>query len=414
MWPAANLLPGAAMTYYGRQIPAEWRKRIGITPLVYRLLAFTIAAAQMLAFSSDGYSLIPPTILVSVVGIYTLFKVMWPLRQYQGSPPGHVLLGVDIAICIFLVLSTGGIYSPFLLYTLSPVLTAALFLSGRVTFSVAGISIAYVIGSHLANPFFATRLSISELSYFMVYMIAVSLAAVLPYVINANLKQRLQAESMLSERQRISREIHDGFAQTLTMLRWRVQLLQRHLAGSRVGLGELRELEKLAKKAQYDAREALELLHDSSQNGRLLPRLKDYLKRLKQDTSINVSLDTGAGEVRLDTAVEIELLRICQEALTNVRKHSDANNVHIKLKVVNGHLLVTITDDGCGFDAAAGHRDSPAGGYGLAVMQERAELIGGTFQVISTPGKGTEVQVEVPRNLHRGEVLWQKNKGPGR
>lgn len=396
------------MANYGHQIPREWQNRIGMVPSVYRLLAFIIAAAQIFIFSSSGYSLIPPTILVSGVGIYTLFKVMWSFRRHQGSSPGHVLLGIDIAICIFLVLSTGGIYSPFLLYTLSPVLTAALFLSGRVTFSVAGISIAYVIGSHLANPFFATRLSLSELSYFMVYMMAVSLSAVLPYVINANLRQRLQTESMLSERKRISREIHDGFAQTLTMLRWRVQLLQRHLAGSRVELGEVRELEKLAKKAQYDAREALELLHDNSQNGRLLPRLKDFLERLKQDTSINVSLDTEAGEVRLDTAVEIELLRICQEALTNVRKHSEAHNVQVRLRAVNNHLQVSIVDDGRGFDILTDSQGSPAtSGYGLAVMRERAESIGGTFRVISAPGQGTEVQVEVPCNTHGARVLWQ-------
>lgn len=396
------------MANYGHRIPTSWHKYIGIIPSGYRILAFAIAAAQILFFSSVGYSLIPSTILLSIVGVYTLFKVVRPFLRHPGSPPDNILLGLDIAICIFLVISTGGIYSPFLLYTLSPVLMVALFLSGRLTFSIAGISVAYVIGSHVANPFFATQLSLPEISYFMVYMMAVSLTAVLPYVINANLRQHLQAESMLSERQRISREIHDGIAQTLAILRWRLQLLQRHLIGTGVGHEEVRQLEKLATKAQYDTREALELLHDNSQSGHFLTRLKKFMERLNQDTSISVSLETGDDEVHLDATVETELLRICQEALTNVRKHSEASKVRVKLEVINGHLLVTISDDGCGFDAAAGYRDSPADGYGLAVMQERAELIGGTFQVISAPGEGTEIQVDVPRNLNRNGVLWQK------
>jgi signal transduction histidine kinase len=292
---------------------------------------------------------------------------------------------------------------------LSPVLTAALFLSGRLTFIVAGISVAYVIGSHLGNPFFPTQFSLPEVSFFMVYMIAISLAAVLPYIINANLRQRLQAESVLSERQRISREIHDGVAQTLTMLRWRVQLLQRRLLDTGVGLEEVIQLERLAEKAQYDAREALELLHNNSYDGCFLPHLRDYMEHLERDTGINVSLDTGPDSVNLDTVVEIELLRICQEALTNIRKHSKASNVQVKLKTVNGYLQVTISDDGGGFDVLVASPDIvTTKGYGLSVMQERAESVGGKILIKSIPGHGTEVQVEVPSDPHGVRVLWQR------
>lgn len=387
----------------------NWQKYIGIVPSGYRLLAFTMASAQILGFSSAGYSLVPPTILVSSVGIYTLCKIIWPFYRRQESTLGYTLLGLDIAVCVFLVISTGGIYSPFLLYTLSPILTAALFLSERLTFSIAGISVAYVIGSHLGNPFFPTQFALPEISYFMVYMIALSLTAVLPYIINANLRQRLQTESTLSERQRISREIHDGIAQTLTMLRWRVQLLRRRLAGTGVGMEEVILLERLAEKAQYDARETLELLHNNSYDGCFLPHLRDHMAHLKRDTGINVSLDTGADSVNLDTAVEIELLRICQEALTNVRRHSEASNVQVKLKTVGDYLQVTISDDGDGFDVPPAYPDIiTTRGYGLSVMQERAESIGGKFQVTSMPGQGTEIRVEVPRDPHGIRVLWQK------
>ena len=177
-----------------------------------------------------------------------------------------------------------------------------------------------------------------------------------------------------------------------------------------IDLGEVEELVRLTEKAHQDTRESLELLRNYTGNGNFLPHLKDYLKQLSQDTDIDFHLDIETGELRLQPVVELELLRICQEALTNIRKHSTGvHKVQVKVCPINGHLEVNIADDGCGFDALAYYRDGiEAKGHGLAVMQERAESIGGRFRVLSMPGKGTEVQVEVPTNPQRSKLLWLK------
>ena len=95
--------------------------------------------------------------------------------------------------------------------------------------------------------------------------------------------------------------------------------------------------------------------------------------------------------------------------MTNIKKHSRAHNAQVKVKSVNNHLEVTIADDGRGFDALAFHRDGvEAKGHGLAVMQERAESVGGRLRVLSMPGQGTEVQVEVPSKSYRGRWSWLK------
>ena len=95
--------------------------------------------------------------------------------------------------------------------------------------------------------------------------------------------------------------------------------------------------------------------------------------------------------------------------MTNIRKHSEAHNVQVKVRSVDDHVEVSITDDGCGFDALAFYRDgAEAKGHGLAVMRERAESIGGRFRVLSMPGQGTEVQVEVPSKSHRSRWSWLK------
>jgi signal transduction histidine kinase len=390
-------------------ISGKWQKGIGIVPSAYRGLAFAIAAAQIFLSPSARYSVIPPLILVTGAGIYSLFKILHPFRRHEKGVITLGILGTDLAVCIFLVLSTGGLYSPFLLYTLAPVLTTALLLDRRITFGITVLSAAYVIGAHLANPFFSIQLSLPELSYFLVYIIAASLAASLPYLINVNLRQRLQSESMLRERQRLSREIHDGVAQTISALRWQVQLVHRRLVEIGVNLDEVSELVGLATKAHQDTRECLELLRDYTGDGSFLPHLKAYLQHLNQNTNIDFRLNVEAREFHLEAPVELELLRTCQEALTNVKRHSGARNAQVKVRQTDNHLEVSVADDGCGFDAVAYYHDGVDGkGHGLAVMRERTELMGGRFWVLSMPEQGTEIQIEVPCVSHRGGLLWRK------
>jgi len=390
-------------------IPDKWQKGIGVVPSVYRGLAFAIAAAQIFLSPPAHYSVIPPLFLVAGAGIYSLLKI---LRPFPGHEKGVVTLGVlgaDLAVCLFLVLSTGGLYSPFLLYTLAPVLTAALLLDRGTTFIITALSAAYVVGAQLANPFFPTQLSLPELSHFLVYVIAASLTGSLPYLTNVNFRQRLQSETVLRERQRLSREIHDGAAQTISALRWQIELVHRRLMQMGVNLDEVSKLVELATKAHQDTRECLELLRDYTGDGSFLPHLKTYLQHLNQNTGIAFGLDVETYQFHLEASVELELLRICQEALTNVKRHSRARSAQVKVRRANNHLEVSIADDGCGFDAVAYYHDGvEAEGHGLAVMQERTESIGGRFWVLSMPGQGTEVQVEVPCAPRRGRLLWRK------
>ncbi|UCH42964.1 MAG: ATP-binding protein, partial [Dehalococcoidales bacterium] len=138
-----------------------------------------------------------------------------------------------------------------------------------------------------------------------------------------------------------------------------------------------------------------------------ITKFRSSLDNLGQNSNINYQFNSQTTSLHLDSLVEFELLRICQEALTNVKKHSGADNVEIQIRPVNNHIEVSITDNGCGFDVMAvnNNNGSKVEGHGLAVMQERAELIGGQFLVLSTPGHGTEVKVELPSNSHRSDPL---------
>ena len=383
------------MSYQEHQSRSTRQGYIGIVPACYRFLAFAVGSAQT-AFSPDAYnSVIPAVILIAPLGTYTFIKALYPLRWYAGDVLSRIVLGTDLAICIFLLMVTDGVHSPFLPYSLAPVLTAALLVDSKLTWSIAGLSLICVIASHMANPL--SHPPSLELGVFFLYAMAVSLTAVLPYLINVNLRQRLQFHDMLQERQRLSREIHDGAAQMMTSIRWQVQLLRRRLAELGMDLDEAGQLEALAEKGHQDTRESLELLRTYTGNGSFLPHLQDHLKQLARDTGIDFRLDMEVGELHLQGVVELELLRICQEALTNIRKHSQAHNVEIKVRPIDKILEVTIVDDGRGFDAIAYYQDgAEAKSHGLAVMRERAQSVGGNLVVLSQPGSGTDVKLSIP------------------
>jgi signal transduction histidine kinase len=114
----------------------------------------------------------------------------------------------------------------------------------------------------------------------------------------------------------------------------------------------------------------------------------------------------GARDVsgRLPAPMEAGLYRIAQEALNNVGKHATPSSVHVTLEPDDGSLVLTIEDDGRGFDPSGSPTDRRKGGFGLIGMRERARLLGGQLEVDSAPGQGTQIVVRVPAPRGREPV----------
>jgi signal transduction histidine kinase len=121
------------------------------------------------------------------------------------------------------------------------------------------------------------------------------------------------------------------------------------------------------------------------------------LLEYREQTGINARLlIEDARLARFPGDVEVQLNRVIQEALTNVRKHSGAKQAWIRFWHVNNHIQITIEDNGKGFDPL--HlKNNGAQHFGLAIMRERAESVGGEFQIASQPGLGTKIMLQVPR-----------------
>jgi signal transduction histidine kinase len=206
--------------------------------------------------------------------------------------------------------------------------------------------------------------------------------------------------AILAERDRIARELHDSLAQVLgsTHLRLRAQLARPELSDRPAVRAELEDLATVAEDAYHDVREAILGLREASRPRGLIEALHAYLERYGVQSGIRTELETSVdGEPDLPTKAEIQVIRVIQEALTNVRKHARASTVRVRVHASadGGVVTIVVEDDGRGFepDEVTVHRD---GGFGLQTMRERMELAGGSVRVDSAPGRGTRVIANVP------------------
>ena len=214
---------------------------------------------------------------------------------------------------------------------------------------------------------------------------------------NAHLHEQVADLAVAQERLRIAHEMHDGLAQVLGYVNTKVQAAEAYLKRGKPDEAgtQLRELSAAARGAYSDVRESIVGLRTLPGPKRVLAEvLEEYLQSWEEMSHIATSLHIDSS-IGLRPSQELQLVRIVQEALTNVRKHARASHARVEIRRENGNLVVLIVDDGVGFSAGARPRsDFPQ--FGLSTMRERAESIGGTLNIDSTPGSGTTVRFELP------------------
>jgi signal transduction histidine kinase len=198
------------------------------------------------------------------------------------------------------------------------------------------------------------------------------------------------ASAQLEERARLAREIHDGLAQDL----WYAKLKQSRLAQRVSDDGESRilsdEVGDAIDAALAEARRAVVAMRPGAEPGHLPDMIARQVEDFSDRFAVRTEMVTNGPVPEVDPRGQAEVLRIVQEALTNVRKHADATVVRVGVET-DADLTVTITDNGRGF-----RPEVATGGFGLESMRQRAELIGAKLSVSSQPRDGTRVQLVVP------------------
>ncbi len=202
--------------------------------------------------------------------------------------------------------------------------------------------------------------------------------------------------AILSERNRMAREIHDTLAHGLTAISFRLRAAKVHATSA----GDL--LNQQLDAAQEDVRKSLAEARDSIWNmrsqvletGDLPGALKNILKEMADGSGCQTDFQVTGDSRRLAPVTENNLLRLGQEAITNATRHAQARQIKVQLAFSEKQFRLSVWDDGCGFDTA--HLRKSQGGFGLVGMRERAKEMQGELDIRSVPGKGTEVTLTIP------------------
>lgn len=214
---------------------------------------------------------------------------------------------------------------------------------------------------------------------------------------NERLTRSLEYLTIIQERSRLAREIHDGLAQTMAFLKMHSAQMQSALAQ-----GDIHRLNSLLQESKQVIAEAYQEIRQAIDNLRIQPDggMQAWLRMLtesfEKNTGLPVQVDLPSETVNILPEVQAQLVRITQEALNNIRKHAHASRVTICLREWCDQLIFEISDDGQGFDP----EDLPTvAQHGLRGMRERAELIGADFQIISQPRRGVTVRLLLPQHV---------------
>ena len=200
----------------------------------------------------------------------------------------------------------------------------------------------------------------------------------------------------IQERTRVSRDIHDTIAQSISSIR-----LIAHAEAERTtddhAAQVLGQVEDLAAQGSRDVRRIIAALAPAElEDGALSAAIRRLLTRLEEDTSIVGRLDLDDALPTLSAEVEVALLRTAQSALANVRQHSRASRVMISLMDVDGAIRMDIVDDGVGMDDPENRRRNPESGFGLDFIGSRMSELGGELVIESTPGSGFAISATLP------------------
>lgn len=224
-------------------------------------------------------------------------------------------------------------------------------------------------------------------------------------------KQRSDEEayrmSIMRERTALAHELHDSLAQTLASLRLQVRMLEETMEQPNPAQRITAELDRIKNGIDEAHTELRALLYSFrapiDQRG-LEPALESMAERFRQNSGIAIFFQRSCRQINLGPSEEMQILRIVQESLANIRKHAQAHTVRILMTCnAEDEYILLIEDDGVGFENTS-KEGNPGEHIGLSIMEERARRLGGTLRIESEPGEGTRVELSYnPQARRRGK-----------
>jgi signal transduction histidine kinase len=210
-----------------------------------------------------------------------------------------------------------------------------------------------------------------------------------------------------NERLRLSLDLHDGPIQTIVASQLELKTCSLYVSRNKLDEAEAK-MESTMKALGESVRDLRRIVRDlnppSVSKEGLIAGIEEYVASVEQNDGIKCHFEVTDPEGVLDTSMERGIYYVIREALTNVRKHSGASEVRVSINAITGKLMISIADNGRGFDTAAISSESKEGHIGIRSMRERTRIMNGTIDIESRPGEGTTVTLVVPTGKTEGEA----------
>ncbi|HEX6879188.1 MAG TPA: histidine kinase [Terriglobales bacterium] len=269
------------------------------------------------------------------------------------------------------------------------------------------------------SSFLSTATSLGQEWFVRVYLVNASLGIsreqelqfaervlrqVAPALHSVFLVRRLRKRAGAIERARVARELHDGAIQSLISAEMQVDVLRRRAERQHQPMSaELEHIQFLLRREVLNLRELMQQMKPLELSpDQLLDHMADMVDRFRRDTGISAQFTTELQDVPLSPHACRELVRIVQEGLVNIRKHSAAQHVLVRFAREDGFWKLTIADDGTGFgfDGRLTHRELVNSTRGPAIIKERVLNLGGELNLESRPGEGSRLEIMIPQKGH--------------
>jgi signal transduction histidine kinase len=364
---------------------------------LFRLASFALGAGLVFLLNPSDRAPLLLGMVVLAAGVFNVWRISW---RFDPTKPNLLVewisLFVDVSLSITLILLSGGLESPFLIYSLSPILTASLLLTMPGAVAIACVLSLSVLGAHLVAQLGVNDLPglLSEnfLVVSLLYGSVCMLVVGLPFLANLNWQHRVRTESLAMERDRLRREVHDNVAQTLAFLSLKMKLADQRASRGRPPITEkdVTQISSIIERAYLTVRDYLDG-NDGQSDGLLRDMLAEMTSQWSNDTGLAVQLSVYGEEGQLPSQVKFQMLQVAREALANVAKHAYSNNNTVELISGADEVTIKIRDEGRGFSS------SQLRGHGLGIMTERAAMAGAELSIDSNPGQGTKVEIAYAR-----------------
>jgi signal transduction histidine kinase len=219
------------------------------------------------------------------------------------------------------------------------------------------------------------------------------------YLENRSLYRQIENKATINERRRISGEIHDGLAQSIGFINIQLHRLKKMIKNNELekAMQEIDAAKEAVQDSYVELREAIDQLRDiSGYNDSLAEWMWKYAKDFQMSYEIQVKTNfKHFAAIKLTDEQRVQITRVIQEVFNNIRKHSHAKNVELNWSQRENEIMLSIKDDGIGFDPSMDYKRKYHGN-GLVILKDRINSIQGNLNIHSSQNNGTKIEIQIP------------------